>query len=127
MLQNLLWLEIGLKLAGGLTLALVPVTASRVFGLPISGSAFWPRLLGAVLVGLALATVLQGDTLLKGAFTHGRGLGLAGAIAVNLTSAAMLAAQLVMARAAATKRGNAALWALVLLLTALSLFELAYV
>jgi hypothetical protein len=127
MLQNLLWLEVALKLTGGLTLALIPVTASRLVGLPISGTAFWPRLLGAVLIGLALATLLQGDTLLKGAFTHGRGLGLAGSIAINLTSAAILTAQLVMTRAAATRRGNGALWALVAVLTGLSLFELAYV
>ena len=77
-LQQLLWIETLLKLAGGLSLLLAPVTVIRLFGLPASNAALWPRLLGAVLVGLSAATYIEG------AWPGSRGLGLAGCIVINL-------------------------------------------
>lgn len=130
-MQQLLWIETLLKLAGGLTLALAPLTAIRVLGLPGTDSGFWPRLLGAVLIGLAAATFLEG----RFGGTP-RGLGIAGCFLVNLAAVAMLIAQLVLSqprlRAASgrppqTRRGQAVLWLLVCLLSLLIVFEIAHI
>ncbi len=120
-MQQLLWIETLLKLGAGLVLALVPAPAARMLGLARAETAFWPRLLGSVLLGLAAATFLEGRV--PGA----RGLGLAGCLLVNLSVAGMLAALLVLGRATPTRRGRAVLWALVALLVLLSLFEIAHV
>ena len=121
MLQYLTWAEILLKLGGGLAFGLFPITTIRLFGLPAPAGPFWPRLLASVLVGLGLATFLHAT------IAPGKGLGLAGSMAINLTAAAMIAAQLTMAQAAKTRRGNAALWCLAAGLVGLSLVELAYI
>jgi hypothetical protein len=117
--QQLLWIETLLKLAGGLMLAILPLTTARLLGLPAGTSGFWPRLLGIVLIGLAGAAFVEGSA------AGSRGLGLAGAVLINLLSAGMLIALLVVDRAAATARGRTTLWALAVLLLVLSLFELA--
>ena len=123
MLKYLIWTEIALKLGSGVILGALPITSSRLFGLPSSAGSFWPRLLAAVLIGAGLAIVL--DSLI----TPGKGLGLAGCMAINLTAAAVVTGQLVMGgtRTVVTKRGRATLWALVVALTGLSLVELAYI
>jgi hypothetical protein len=127
MLQYLLWTEIVLKIGSGVLLGLFPATTSKLFGLPASGDTFWQRLLAGLLIGLGLATVLQGSTVLQGAFTPGRGLGLAGSMAVNLSAAAMIAAHLSIGRHAIKRRGTLLLWGVVIVLTGLSLAELAFV
>ena len=121
MLQYLLWIEVALKLGSGLILGILPVTSPRLFGLPPSVGSFWPRLLAGVLVGIGIATALQGT------ITPGRGLGLAGLMAINLIAAAVVTGQLVMGRTVTTRRGKATLWALVITLTGLSMVELAYI
>jgi hypothetical protein len=121
MLQYLLWIEVALKLGSGIILILFSVTSPRLFGLPPTGGSFWPRLLAAVLIGVGLATVLQASV------TPGKGLGLAGLMAINLFAAAVVSGQLIVGQTVATKRGKATLWALVLTLTGLSLVELAYI
>jgi hypothetical protein len=118
MAQQLLWIETLLKLSGGVTLALFPFTTARLLGLPVSAAGLWPRLLGAVLIGLAGAAFIEGST------PGSRGLGLAGAVLINLVSAAMLIVLLMLERAAATMRGRGALWALAIGLVILSLFEI---
>jgi hypothetical protein len=117
-LQQLLWLETLLKLSGGLALLLAPVTVIRVLGLPAPGARFWPRLLGALLVGLSAATYIEG------AWPGSRGLGLAGCIAVNLAAAGLVAATAGLGSGADTRRGRAALWLLVGVLVLLVLFEI---
>lgn len=119
MLHQLLWLETLLKLAGGVVLIIGPNAASRVFGLPTARPSLWPRLLGAVLLGLAAATYIEG------ALPGSRGLGLGGAIAVNLASAAMIFSLVVLNRGVETGRGRVALSLLAGLLVLLSLFEIA--
>jgi len=120
-LQQLLWIETLLKLSGGLVLLLTPMTAITVLGLPRTDSGFWPRLLGAVLIGLAAATFLEGR--FGGA---SRGLGIAGCLLVNLAAATMVSAMLVLGTASRTKRGVVVLWLLVAALLLLSSFEIAH-
>ena len=58
MVEQLLWVEMLLKLAAGLVLLIAPTTTAAVLGLPRPGSGFWPRLLGATLVGQGIASAL---------------------------------------------------------------------
>jgi len=109
-----------MKLAGGVALLAAPRIVIKLLGLPVSDpSAFWPRLLGGVLVGIA------GALYIEGALSGSKGLGLAGAIIVNLAAAAVVAGELVLRRGAPTVRGRYALWALAALLFAVSLAEIA--
>jgi hypothetical protein len=117
--QQLLWIETLLKLTGGLVLAIAPMSAVKLFGLPQTGTSFWPRLLGAVLIGLAGAMYLEARV------PSSHGLGLAGCAVVNLTGAAMMAALLVTDTGPPSVRGRGLLWLLVILLAVLSTLELA--
>lgn len=118
-MQQLLWIETLLKLAGGVSLLLAPGAIVRLLGLPASSPALWPRLLGAVLVGLAAATYIEG------AWPGSRGLGLAGCIVINLAAAASIATVAALGGGAETRRGRVVLWLLVALLLLLVLFEIA--
>lgn len=119
-MHQLLWLETILKLAGGVVLVLAPLTAIKALGLPASATGFWPRLLGAVLIGLSAAAFIEG------AWDGSRGIGLAGLVIINLVSAFVLALAAVFGGGARTRRGSFALWTLVVLLFVLALFEIAH-
>jgi len=118
--RELLVLEVLLKTAAGITLLFLPLTVIKLFGLPRSDSGFWPRLLGAVLIGIAGACYLEAR------FAGSKGLALGGAIIVNLSAAAAVALMLAVGGGAPTTRGRLALWILVALLVALSLAEIAH-
>ena len=120
MLQKLLWCEVGLKGGVGLLLVLAPVRLAALLGLPSATAAFWPRLLGGLLLGLTAAMLVQG------LFPNVRTLTPAGLIAINVTTGIVLAGLLMLAKAATTRRGRLLLWALVLALAALVSFEIAY-
>jgi hypothetical protein len=120
MAQQFLWIEACLKLAGGLMLVTAPRVLARLLGLPSADDRFWPRLLGAVLIGLAAASLIEGRRPGAG------GLGLAGSIAINLAGAAMISALLILHRAGNTRRGRVLLGLLAALLVLLSLIEIAY-
>ena len=120
MAQQLLWIETLLKFSGGLVLLLVPLTAARVLGLPKPASALWPRLLGAVLIGLAAATFLEGQ---GGA---PRGIGLGALFAINLSASIPLLILLGTGRAASTRRGRLTLWTLLVALLTLASIEFVY-
>jgi hypothetical protein len=117
MSEQLLWIEACLKLAGGLTLTVAPRTLARLLGLPSADQPFWPRLLGALLIGLAAASLLEAR--MQG------GLGLAGSIAVNLAGATMIGALLILGRAGNTRRGRLLLWLIAGALIVLGLVEIA--
>lgn len=119
-MQQLLWLETLLKLAGGMVLVLAPLTTIKMLGLPQAASAFWPRLLGAVLIGIAAAAFIEG------AWDGSRGLGLAGLILINILGAATIALTALLGGGAQTRRGAMTLWSLVVLLLVLVLFEIAH-
>ncbi len=109
-----------MKGLGGVLLILAPGLTIKFFGLPNSDGNFWPRLLGAVLFGLAMASMLQGTLRAQG------GLGLTGSITVNLVAVAVLGSILILGPATPTKRGRFTLWCLMILLALLSLAELAF-
>lgn len=119
-IHQLLWIEFVVKITAGVLLLLAPRTIARVLGLPPAEQPFWPRLLGAVLVGIAVAAVLE--MRLKGA----NGLGLAGAIAINLAGSVVIGSLLILGQAGPLKRGRALLWLAAAALMLLSLVEIAW-
>jgi hypothetical protein len=121
MIQQLLWTEVLLKGGVGLILALIPGSAATMLGMPTAGSGFWPRIVGALLVGMAGALLLQGS------FPNIRTIAPAGLIAINLAGAAMLVALLVLKRASQTRRGTVLLWVIAGGLALLSLVEISFI
>lgn len=119
MAEQLLWLETLLRFFSGLVLLVAPLTTARVLGLPLPQAVLWPRLLGALLIGMATATLLEGGV---GSST---GLGLGGLVAINLISAAVVIALLVLDRGSQTRRGKLFLWTLSLTLVVLAVLEIA--
>ena len=118
-MQQLLWIETLLKLSAGLLLVLTPLSVIKLFGLPRTDTGFWPRLLGAVLVGLAGALFVEGRT------PGSHGLGLAGCVIVNVSAVSIMTTLLVLDAGPPSARGRAAMWMLVLLLILLSILEIA--
>lgn len=119
-MQQLLWLETLLKLSAGLLLLLLPLSTLRLLGLPRPDTGFWPRLCGALLLGIAAASFIEGA-----AFGHG--LGLAGSILINLVGIALLGAALVFDGGPATLRGRVVVWLTVCALVFLSVLEMIVV
>lgn len=112
--SQLLWIEFLLKGAAGLLLFLAPLTSIRILGLPATPTGFWVRLLGALLIGIAVASALEGAR-----YTV-HGLGLAGALAINLTAASALSTMLLSDPTALKARGRSLLWLLAAVLAVLS-------
>lgn len=119
MAQQLLWIETVLRFGAGAVLLVLPLTAARILGLPVPQALLWPRLLGALLVGMAAATLLEGGV------PDARGLGPGGLLLINLATAGTLVALLVLERASQTRRGKLFLWLVAIVLVALSLLEIA--
>lgn len=120
-MQQLLFVEAILKATFGLLLVAAPQVLIKLCGLPPVLTGFWPRLLGATLLGIAAATLIEGTLL------GSRGLGLGGSLAINFAVVAMLITMLAVNAAATTVRGKVLLWSLVAGLCALILVEIAHV
>ncbi|MGB5286742.1 MAG: hypothetical protein WCB63_09525 [Polyangiales bacterium] len=90
-------------------------------GLPASDTAFYPTILGAVLFGIGIALVweaVRGDGQLLG-------LGLGGAIAINLCGGLVLTGWLLVGDLRLPLRGQVILWTLASILVLISLVELS--
>jgi len=118
--QQLLWIETLVKAVSGLALLVLPGVAIRLLGLPPAQSVLWPRLLGAVLLGIA------GAAFVEGAWSGSRGIGVAGLVLVNLSMAAALAITALSGAPAPTRRGRLLLWLVAAALFVGALIEIAY-
>jgi hypothetical protein len=114
---TLLTVDAVINLALGVLLAVFPSGLVSALGIPGADVAFYPSILGAVLFGIGIALLIER---VRGA----SGLGLAGAISVNLSGGAVLAAWLLFGSLAVPVHGRLLLWALVVLLIGISGFEL---
>lgn len=104
----------------GVLLIAFPRPLVDALGVPASQSAFYPSILGAVLLGIGIALVIQ-----IARCERPDGLGLWGAVAINLCGGFLLAAWLVWGGLGIPVRGRVFLWSLVAVLVGVSLFELA--
>ena len=106
-------------LLGGV-LVLFPGPLVIALGIPTTDQAFYPSILGAVLLGIGIALVIEYARRPGGP----AGLGLGGAVAINLCGSLVLAGWLVFGRLHLPIRGYALLWGLALLIVGLSVVEL---
>ena len=119
--RRLLVLDALANLLLGGVLLLAPAGALDWLGLPPADHLFYPVLLGAVLFGIGLALLLER----YGGRAGLRGLGLDGAIAINLCGGGALLAWLLAARPALPLRGQVLLWLTAALVVGIGLVELA--
>jgi len=101
----------------GALLVAFPKSLVSALGMPAAEVAFYPSILGAVLFGIGIALVIER---VRGA----SGLGLYGAISINLSGGLVLALWLVYGGLSLPERGQLLLWLLVLVLVGISSFEL---
>lgn len=94
----------------------------RAFGIPGSMAKFYPNIIGAILLGITIALIIEYFRKPGGLV----GLGLGGAVAINLCGGIALALWLMFGDLGLTARGQIILWILVVLLIAISLAELAF-
>jgi NO-binding membrane sensor protein with MHYT domain len=105
-----------INLVLGALLVAFPASVVEILGVPTTQSAFYPSILGAVLFGIGVALFLQ--------FKGLSGLGLQGAIAINLCGGFVLGCWLAFGSLALPIRGFIFLWSFVAVLIGLSAVEL---
>ena len=115
----LLKVDAAINLILGILLLAFPTGLVELLGIPPAASAFYPSILGGVLFGIGLALLIE----CRWKSSRFSGLGLGGAIAINLCGGAVLAIWLFSDTLSLPLRGQFLLWFLVLLLIGLSIVE----
>lgn len=116
----LLALDAVINLLLGVILLLYPTGLPSRLGLPESGSFFYPTILGGVIFGIGIALLLEW----KQDHQAIRGLGLAGAIAINLCGGFVLLVWLLQADLNLSLNGKILLWLVDILVLGIGLVEL---
>ena len=120
MRKELLTLDGVVNLALGILLMWYPAWLASALGLPSEGRSFFASILGAVLFGIGIALLIESwRPPLRIA-----GLGLGGAVSINLCGGVVLATWLLVGLSNPTALGQLGAWALVVLLVGLSTLEL---
>jgi hypothetical protein len=120
MKQNVLLLADGVvNLLLGLALVVFPIRLAALLGIPTPDTAFYPSLLGAVLFGIGIALLVERSRQTNGLI----GLGLGGAIAINICGSLVLAYWLISGELAVTTPGSIILWAIVIIVFGLAVLE----
>jgi hypothetical protein len=92
------------------------------FGIPSANINFYPNILGAVLFGITIALIIEAFR--NPSNNNKAGLGLVGAICINLSGGFVLFLWLVFGNMSLPLKGNIFLWSLDLLLLLISSIEL---
>lgn len=100
----------------GAVLAVFPKSLIDLLGLPATEATFYPRLLGAVVIGIAIALVYE----CRRSANERSGLGLGGAIAIDLSAAAFLGCWLIFSWMTLPLRGALVLGSVTTLLISVS-------
>lgn len=93
----------------------------RIIGAPESNTNFYPIILGAIFIGIAIALLIEAFKKEGSKFI---GLGLVGAISINICGGIALTGFLVFGNLALPLRGMIFLWFLALVLLLISIIEL---
>ena len=119
MQRPLLLADAVINLLLGALLLLYPQWLVEALGMPEVATSFFPNVLGGVLfgIGLALLIAYRGSA---------QGLGLDGAIAINLCGAGVVVGWLVIAPHAIPPRGKITLWIIALVVIGIGLVELQH-
>ncbi len=101
----------------GLPLLLFPELVSEFLGLPTNGASFYPAILGAVFVGIGVALLLERFKPSLG------GLGIGGAMSINLIFGVVLTGWLFLSGVGLPLRGVLVLSVLAVILVGISIAE----
>jgi hypothetical protein len=119
MKKTLLLADAVVNLVLGALLLTYPQSLVEALGLPAVHSAFFPSVLGGVLIGIGIALLL--------AWRGGaHGLGLDGAIAINLCGAGVVVGWLLVSPDSIPTRGRWTLWTVAVLVIGIGLLELRH-
>jgi hypothetical protein len=105
----------------GVLLLLFPLGIGEVLGVPQAQDDFYPTILGGVIFGIGIALFIERF----GADRNIRGLGLGGAIAINLCGSLTLLIWLIFSPPAIPLRGSILLWVIGILVFGIGIVELA--
>lgn len=120
MKNTLLTIDAVINVVLGVLLLLLPSGMLKLLGLPPVHHHFYTTLLGAVIFGIGLALFIElfcGDR-------NARGLGIAGAIVINLCGGGVLLLWLVLKPFDLPMRGQLVLWAVAILVLIIGVIEL---
>jgi hypothetical protein len=118
--KNLLFIDGIVNLFLGVLLLLFPFEIAPRLGVPIPDTYFYPTILGAVLLGIGIALLMDVYGQPRGI----RGLGIAGAISINFCGAGVLTLWLIFAPLGLPLRGYVVLWAIATGVFAIGFVEL---
>ena len=110
-----------INLVLGVLLVTFPIKLVQFLGIPQAQSTFYPSILGAVFIGITIALLIEYFRKPSGIV----GLGLGGAVSVNLCAGFVLMGWLVSDRLDIPFRGQVILWILAVVIIAISGVELA--
>ena len=116
----LLLIDCLINLLLGILLLLFPFGIIELLGLPKSNTYFYSSILGAIILGIGLALLLE----LVGYSKNTRGLGLGGAILINLTGAIVLFYWLLFGSLTIPLKGQIILWIVVIIVFFIGITEL---
>jgi len=120
--SKILLADAAINLILGILLAVFPKSVVEALGVPTTDATFYPSILGAVVIGIGVALLIE--YLRKP--TRPAGLGLHGAIAINLCGALFLVGWLLSGKLEIPVRGQVFLWGLAVVLIVISLVELFF-
>ena len=118
--KTLLVIDAIINLILGVLLLFFPAGVVELLGLPLTNTNFYPSILGAVLFGIGLALLIER----YGASKNIRGLGLGGAIAINLCGAGVLLLWLLIAPFDIPLRGIVVLWSIAIIVLIVGFVEI---
>jgi hypothetical protein len=109
-----------INLALGILLLLFPLGMAKLLSVPQSTVNFYPTILGAVIFGIGIALLIER----YGHTRNIRGLGLGGAIAINLCGAIALLVWLVSTPLNIPLRGYVILWSIAVIVLLIGIIEI---
>jgi hypothetical protein len=116
----ILFIDSIINLALGILLLIFTPGIVKFLGVPSANLNFYPNILGAVLLGIGIALLVE---VFKKKEIH-IGLGLWGAVSINICGGIVLALWLIFGKLNLPLRGVIFLWILVVILVGISLLEL---
>lgn len=119
-IQILLIIDCIVNLILGILLLLFPVGIIELFGLPPTNTNFYPSILGAIIVGIGMALFIE----LVGFNKKIRGLGLGGAITINIIGSFVLISWLIFGSLTMPLKGQITLWIIGILVFSIGIAEL---
>ena len=118
--KAVLLVDAAINLILGLLLLIFSETLVEFLGVPATEQSFYPNILGGVLFGIGVALLIECFRSPNGLV----GLGLGGAIAINLCGGLVLVFWLITGNLSIPIRGQIFLWTLAVILVAISSIEL---